>query len=414
MRPIIRVQNLSKEYAIGGAKEPYSTFRESLVRISRAPLKMLRRKKKTNIANRFWALRDVSFEVMPGEVIGVIGRNGAGKSTLLKVLSRITEPTKGRIELFGRIGSLLEVGTGFHPELTGRENIFLNGSILGMKRNEIIKNFDEIVAFAEVEQFLDTPVKRYSSGMYVRLAFAVAVHLEPEILIIDEVLAVGDAEFQKKCMNKMKEVGKSGRSILFVSHNMASIRSICTRGIVLENGKVVEIGGVNEAVDNYLSRHNRPAQEISLETNSFSVESIQINSKGESIIKTFDPVEIRVIFTPKQDIYDPGLYVGILTFENQRVAGIDFKDLTSIPSVRRGQKVEMGFDIESLPLLPGSYQLEVHLKDMKEHKVELVPQLHKFEVAETPIYGGRKLNEWNGVLGLTVEPRSREILDGKN
>src|SRR6478672_10958844 len=193
MKPIIRVENLSKQYLIGAKAEPYGTFRESLARAARKPIDLIRRSNGDENTNSFWALSDVSFDVMPGEVVGIIGRNGAGKSTLLKVLSRITEPTKGKVELFGRVGSLLEVGTGFHPELTGRENIYLNGAILGMRREEIAKKFDEIVDFAGVEKFLDTPVKRYSSGMYVRLAFAVAAHLEPEILIVDEVLAVGDA-----------------------------------------------------------------------------------------------------------------------------------------------------------------------------------------------------------------------------
>ncbi|HEY5040981.1 MAG TPA: ABC transporter ATP-binding protein [Verrucomicrobiae bacterium] len=201
----------------------------------------------------FWALKDVSFEVKRGEVVGIIGRNGAGKSTLLKILSRITEPTTGRVHLRGRVASLLEVGTGFHPELTGRENVFLNGAILGMTRAEIKKKFDEIVAFAEVEKFLDTPVKRYSSGMYVRLAFAVAAHLEPEILIVDEVLAVGDAEFQKKCLGKMSDVAKGGRTVLFVSHNMAAVNKLCLRAIMLNGGRVIRDGEISQVVNHYLN-----------------------------------------------------------------------------------------------------------------------------------------------------------------
>ena len=214
MKPIIKVENLSKEYRIGGKSEPYSTFRESLVNAARTPLNALKRRSRDNGDNRFWALKDINFTVEPGEVVGIIGRNGAGKSTLLKILSRITEPTTGKIELYGRVGSLLEVGTGFHPELTGRENIFLNGAILGMRREEISKKFDEIVDFAEIEDFLDTPVKRYSSGMYMRLAFAVAANLEPEILIIDEVLSVGDQQFQKKCLGKVRDVAQAGRTVL--------------------------------------------------------------------------------------------------------------------------------------------------------------------------------------------------------
>ena len=252
MGPIIRVQDLSKLYYLGASNASYSTIRESVMELARRPLRYLRR---TEPPPSIWALKDVSFEVMPGEVVGIIGRNGAGKSTLLKVLSRITEPTTGRVELFGRVASLLEVGTGFHAELTGRENIFLNGSILGMGRREIEAKFDEIVAFAEVDKFIDTPVKRYSSGMYVRLAFAVAAHLEPEILIVDEVLAVGDAAFQKKCLGRMRDVASTGRTVLFVSHNMAAVSSLCTQAMVLWEGKVeYPLGEVEEAVQKYLTQ----------------------------------------------------------------------------------------------------------------------------------------------------------------
>ena len=251
MKPIIRVENLSKQYRIGARQESYATLRDTIAGAVRAPLNVFRRNGHTS-DNRFWALKDVSFEVVPGEVLGIIGRNGAGKSTLLRLLSGITEPTTGKIELYGRVGSLLEVGTGFHPELTGRENIYLNGSILGMKRAEIKRRFDEIVAFAEIGQFLDTPVKRYSSGMYVRLAFAVAAHLEPEILVVDEVLAVGDAAFQKKCLGKMGEVAKEGRTVLFVSHNMAAILALCTRALLLHGGHVIADGDCKQVVDEYL------------------------------------------------------------------------------------------------------------------------------------------------------------------
>ena len=232
----IHCGSLSKRYRIGA--RPTNSFREALMNRLATPL---RRSHKGTPGNDWtvWALRDVSFDIREGEVVGIIGRNAAGKSTLLKVLSRITEPTKGFAEVRGRVGSLLEVGTGFHPELTGRENIYLNGAILGMRKAEIARKFDEIVAFAEIEKFLDTPVKRYSSGMYVRLAFAVAAHLETEILLVDEVLAVGDAQFQKKCFEKVRSVGRSGRTILFVSHNMAALRQVCQRGIVLQGGTVV-------------------------------------------------------------------------------------------------------------------------------------------------------------------------------
>lgn len=257
---VIKVENLSKKFIIGHqSNERYTALRDVIVNNVKGAIRKTRELIKGDsmvegIAEEFWALRDVNFEVKQGDRIGIIGRNGAGKSTLLKVLSRITEPTAGRIILNGRIASLLEVGTGFHPELTGRENIFLNGAILGMGRSEIRKKFDEIVAFAEVEKFLDTPVKRYSSGMYVRLAFAVAAHLEPEILIVDEVLAVGDAHFQKKCLGKMQDVSTNeGRTVLFVSHNMSAIQALCNKGILLNDGKKITDGEIDNVVDEYLS-----------------------------------------------------------------------------------------------------------------------------------------------------------------
>ncbi len=247
--PAIRVSHLGKKYTIGGPQENYLTFRDAIVNSVKAPFKRL---SSHEPLQEFWALKDVSFDVEPGEVVGIIGRNGAGKSTLLKILSRITSPTEGTVDLYGRVGSLLEVGTGFHPELTGRENIFLSGSILGMKRREIDAKLDEIVKFSEIEKFLDTPVKRYSSGMYVRLAFAVAAHLDPEILVVDEVLAVGDAQFQKKCLGKMGEVAKEGRTVLFVSHNMSAVKALCKKGILLESGKIGYSGEVSSVIDHYL------------------------------------------------------------------------------------------------------------------------------------------------------------------
>ena len=245
---IIRVEEVSKRYRIGARREAYSTLRETMSRAARAPFRHF----KSNGSETVWALKDVSFAVAPGEILGIIGRNGAGKSTLLKILSRITAPTTGRVAIYGRIGSLLEVGTGFHPELTGRENIFLNGAVLGMRRMEIERKFDEIVAFAEIESFLDTPVKHYSSGMYMRLAFAVAAHLEPEILLVDEVLAVGDSSFQKKCLGKMGEVASAGRTILFVSHNMSAIQSLCQRVLWVEKGAIVADDSAVAVVSKYL------------------------------------------------------------------------------------------------------------------------------------------------------------------
>jgi lipopolysaccharide transport system ATP-binding protein len=250
---VIKVENLGKKYIIGHQpRERYLTFRDAITSKTKALFNPLGKKKPEPDQEEFWALKDISFEVKQGDRVGVIGRNGAGKSTLLKVLSKITEPTTGQIRIKGRVASLLEVGTGFHPELTGRENIYLNGAILGMSRAEIGRKFDEIVDFAEVEKFLDTPVKRYSSGMYVRLAFAVAAHLEPEILVVDEVLAVGDAQFQKKCLGKMEDVSKEGRTIIFVSHNLSIIQSLCQRCVVLNQGKLIVDELTIDAIQAYL------------------------------------------------------------------------------------------------------------------------------------------------------------------
>src|SRR3954464_7076126 len=256
MKPILEIRGLSKQYHLGARSGPkMDNLREFLQRGITAPFSTLMGKNGENSGavklQTFWALKDVNFDVHQGDVLGVIGRNGAGKSTLLKILSRITTPTSGEVTVRGRLASLLEVGTGFHPELTGRENIFLNGAILGMRKAEIRRHFDEIVAFAEVEKFLDTPVKHYSSGMYVRLAFAVAAHLNPEILVVDEVLAVGDAGFQKKCLGKMGEVSRGGRTVLFVSHNMAAVKSLCSRAVWLQRGQVAADGPTSWVVDEY-------------------------------------------------------------------------------------------------------------------------------------------------------------------
>jgi homopolymeric O-antigen transport system ATP-binding protein len=252
MRPIIKAEGLAKQYRVGISEPTYRTLRDAITGVATAPFKMLSRSRGSR-GELVWALDGVSFDAQPGEVIGIIGRNGAGKSTLLKILSRITEPTRGRADLYGRASSLLEVGTGFHPELTGRENVYLNGAILGMTRVEINRKFDEIVAFSGIEKFIDTPVKWYSSGMYLRLAFSVAAHLEPEILIVDEVLAVGDASFQRKCLNKMQSVSEQGRTVLFVSHDMSAITRLCPRAILLDSGKVLHDGPAHEVVSSYLT-----------------------------------------------------------------------------------------------------------------------------------------------------------------
>jgi len=251
MRPIIQVRNLSKRYRVDQLSSVNPTLREAFVKAVKSPFERLGGRP-TGRADLLWVLKDISFEVEAGEVLGIIGRNGAGKSTLLKILSRIIKPTSGEVDIYGRVGSLLEIGTGFHPDLTGRENIYLNGAILGMRREEIKRKFDEIVAFAGVAQFLGTPVKHYSSGMYLRLAFAVAAHFEPEILILDEVLAVGDAAFQKKCLEKMKEVSREGRTVFFVSHDLMSVQQLCTRALLLDSGHLLEDGKAETVSANYL------------------------------------------------------------------------------------------------------------------------------------------------------------------
>lgn len=253
MRPIINIENVGKQYRLASERRPaYATLREALVGTFDRSLRRLTGRAETAEEETFWALRGIDLDIHPGERLGIVGCNGAGKSTLLKILSRITEPSEGRVRLYGRVGSLLEVGTGFHGELTGRENIYLNGAILGMKHAEIERNFDEIVAFSEIDRFLNTPVKRYSTGMYMRLAFAVAAHLQPEILIVDEVLAVGDAAFQKKCLGKMSQVSRDGRTVIFVSHNMGAVQNLCSRVLWLDRGRVVQEGEPSRVISDYL------------------------------------------------------------------------------------------------------------------------------------------------------------------
>jgi lipopolysaccharide transport system ATP-binding protein len=319
----IRVEDLGKRYRIGTSPERYRTLRDTIVAGVSSTMQSLRRGTSLTAtskeASTIWALRNVSFEVPQGKVLGIVGRNGAGKSTLLKILSRVTEPTEGSAEVHGRVGSLLEVGTGFHPELTGRENIYLNGAILGMKRLEIDRKFDEIVSFSEVEQFIDTPVKRYSSGMYLRLAFAVAAHLEPEILVVDEVLAVGDAEFQRKCMGKMSDVAATGRTVLFVSHNMSAVLRLTEETIVLDQGHMVYRAPTPQAVDYYMAagftgageRLWKPA-EISPDAAPFKPMAIRIRDHQGRIADTLrstEPMQVEVEYQLERPI--TGLRVGI-------------------------------------------------------------------------------------------------------
>jgi lipopolysaccharide transport system ATP-binding protein len=309
----IRVENLGKHYRIGAAQVQYRTLRDQIVE----SLRWIGRRKA--LAGSIWALRNVSFEVRQGQVLGVIGRNGAGKSTLLKLLARVTDPTEGRGEIHGRVGSLLEVGTGFHPELTGRENIFLNGAILGMHRVEIERKFDEIVAFSEVEQFIDTPVKRYSSGMYLRLAFAVAAHLEPEILVVDEVLAVGDAEFQRKCLGKMSDVAHQGRTVMFVSHNMSAVLRLTEETLVIEKGRLAMRAPTSEAVDYYLSQgfsqqgeRTWDADEVPADASPFRPIAMRVRDAAGRVsdnLRSVEPMTVEIEYQLAAPV--TGLRVGI-------------------------------------------------------------------------------------------------------
>ncbi len=310
----------------------------------------------------FWALRDVSFEVKRGEVVGIIGRNGAGKSTLLKILSRITEPTEGRVELDGRVASLLEVGTGFHPELTGRENIYLNGAILGMTRAEIRKKFDEIVAFAEVEKFLDTPVKRYSSGMYVRLAFAVAAHLEPEILIVDEVLAVGDAEFQMKCLGKMQAVSRTGRTVLFVSHNMAAIEALCDKAVYLSSGRVHGVGDVGQWVGEYLGdARNHIGRSIGEPVRIDDSLTLRACELSPNPLQSGGAVRFRVEIFSRHAARLSELALLLHTQQGVRVGVLDFRSSGLPVTIGADQSWEIQGEIQSLPLVDGGYTVGLYL-----------------------------------------------------
>lgn len=356
--PIIKVENLGKRYIISHqGSGSYTALRDIIS--SKAKSLVRRKENKQPAKEEFWALRDVSFEIQQGEAVGIIGRNGAGKSTLLKILSRISEPTHGRIEINGRVASLLEVGTGFHPELTGRENVFLNGAILGMSRAEIKRKFDEIVDFSGVEKFLDTPVKRYSSGMYVRLAFAVAAHLEPEILVVDEVLAVGDVEFQKKCLGKMDSVSKEeGRTIVFVSHDMSAIEQLCKTAIVLHQGKVVDYAPADQVVSKYLSQtrsHQRNNFRIS---NEFVLQNIDLK---ENEIYSGDPLEfsISIFYTSKERPIINDLCLLIYSEKGIRVAIADLREKLSKLSFDNNTIKYTG-TIQELNLVAGDYSLGLY------------------------------------------------------
>jgi lipopolysaccharide transport system ATP-binding protein len=388
---VIRTQGLSKAYQIGhqADAEAYVTLRDvvvaSIKRLSQSAVGFVRPSGviSGNTIEEFWALKDVNFDVARGEVVGIIGRNGAGKSTLLKVLSRITEPSAGRVEIKGRVASLLEVGTGFHPELTGRENIYLNGAILGMTRAEIRRKFDEIVAFAEVDKFLDTPVKRYSSGMYVRLAFAVAAHLEPEILIVDEVLAVGDATFQRKCLGKIKDVAAHGRTVLFVSHNLEAISRLCTRGLLLAGGKIVADGSVETVIEYYGSKESITySVSFPAKPNHISITGIKIDREALRARHLMVDIEIASS-SPLPSVIGAGVVLqtvqGSVIWEARRSV---YPRSDTVAAVIRCES-------HDLPIIPGKYLFSAWLASWHEYydrKLDaLTISLGEFD--ESPVNG---------------------------
>jgi lipopolysaccharide transport system ATP-binding protein len=395
----ISVEGIGKLYQLAHQSNRHTSFREALTSAVLAPVRRFRQLSGTDSSMEdFWALKDVTFAVQPGEVVGIVGRNGAGKSTLLKILSRIAEPTEGRAVLRGRVASLLEVGTGFHPELSGRENIYLNGSILGMKRREIAAKFDDIVAFAEVEKFLDTPVKRYSSGMYVRLAFAVAAHLEPEILIVDEVLAVGDAEFQKRCLGKMREISEGGdRTVLFVSHNMAAVSALCSRAILLSNGSLTADGSPAEVIQDYLipasfdagagidlrSASGRPAGKKAL------FESLRIVGPGgeaRTALLPGDAVTLDLGMGLHAPLRAPRVGVGVNNARGERVFAIaTYLSAKPVERVEASSTIQVDFTLP--PLYPGRYTVDISLSGEDGVFMDQVESAAAFEVLQDGYLG---------------------------
>jgi len=387
----LSAENLSKSFKIAHERNGlvgHRTLYDDLVSLPRRLVARLRRTGKST-SETFWALKDVSLEIEKGEVVGIIGPNGAGKSTLLKILTRITEPTSGTADIYGRVGALLEVGTGFHPDLTGRENVFMNGAILGMSRTEIKSKFDEIVAFAEIEKFLDTPVKRYSSGMYVRLAFAVAAHLEPEILLVDEVLAVGDAGFQKKCLGKMDEVShREGRTVLFVSHNMAAIRSLCGRALLLQSGRMSFLGETDTAIEQYLRGKRVNGSDFYSDEIINKLEILNIRGERSISFGAGESITISAILSPPYPLYHPRLGFGILNSYSERLTTLhtDFQ-------LKNGWKLD------------SETQVRVHWRDCK-----LCPGTYKLMAA---LYdANQKVRVWDDLATITIEA-SDYFLTGK-
>jgi lipopolysaccharide transport system ATP-binding protein len=408
----IRCEGISKQYRIGEL-ERYRALRDVITDAVASPFHRFRsalsngngssiRNQQSKIRNTFWALENVSFEVKHGEVVGIIGRNGAGKSTLLKILSRITKPTRGHAEINGRVGSLLEVGTGFHPELTGRENIYLNAAILGMRKAEVECKFDEIVAFAEVEKFIDTPVKRYSSGMYVRLAFAVAAHMETEVLLVDEVLAVGDSAFQKKCLGKIGDVAKQGRTVAFVSHNLAAIQSLCERSLLLDHGRLQLDGDSGSVVEFYLEDRAEGAKyaltDLSNHPNRqpgcrpiFSYAKT-VNSNGNPITTLFpgDDLILEFELIPREPITEPTLGIGIDNSRGLRVfsvlthfAGCEWPKLDS-PTI-------VTCTIPSVDLVPGRYLMSLSVGDVYDTWIDAITHAASFNVEPSDYFGSGRL-----------------------
>ncbi len=417
---MIRVENLGKRYRLGQL-EPYKTLRDAIAKAVRAPFRSTSPVLSGDVSpapnpdgdDHLWALRNVSFEVMEGEVVGIIGRNGAGKTTLLKILSRITEPTEGRAEIRGRVGSLLEVGTGFHPELTGRENVYFNGAVLGMRKAEIDRKFDEIVAFAELQKFMDTPVKRYSSGMYVRLAFAVAAHLEPEILLVDEVLAVGDIAFQRKCLGKMGDVAQAGRTVLFVSHQMNSIRKLCEKCIWLDAGHIRSVGSTRKVVSAYEVASSEPAFDDGHRARGTRVparflewEIIEPEADERNYLTTLGRVRFRMVVQVNRPIRDGVHGIALRNSDNILIWGWAEYHLKFQPGTHNFE-----YSLPSLPLCPGVYSWHVTLYDEGEllDAWQAVPDLL---VATEPLTHPR--DEWSGILNVPCEFQTQYLGDVPN
>ena len=407
-KPIISAAGLGQRYALRTASARSGLLRDTLGALVRDPMSLLRRASVANGGEEdFWAVRDLNFEIRQGEVVGVIGRNGAGKSTLLKMLSRITDPTTGRITLRGRVASLLEVGTGFHPDLTGRENIFLNGAILGMTRGEIHRRLDEIVAFAEVEKFLDTPVKRYSSGMYVRLAFAVAAHLDPEILIIDEVLAVGDAAFQRKCLGKLQSATRDeGRTILFVSHNLAAVRQLCSRAIVLQSGRLVADSTPVEAIGHYMKLMPRSGEAAAYRhiagDGRARITSIRLNSSDgvEPIYPIFEPIQISVDFEVKPDAGPLEFFILLYGDDGECLAASFQRDTVDF---HRPQGTTGTVTVKFKNLFaPGRYLVSAGIFDSSRQFLDWVEFAEGFQV-ESSFADGRAFDNRLGRISLLPE-----------